>query len=133
MINQTLYNLQQNREAKKIASGVVDFLEKREADNGFRNYVLCNIHEVHKMKNEGMNPNDAMKVMLDRFKENLKKLLRQKERMADLNAELFLLHEEKEKEEQEEKKQKKLLHKRVKKDLKRLVKLAKKYNIPIKK
>ena len=133
MINQTLYNLQQNREAKKIASGVVDFLEKREADNGFRNYVLCNIHEVHKMKNEGMRPNDVMKVMLVRFKENLKKLLRQKERMADLNAELFLLHEEKEKEEQEEKKQKKLLHKRVKKDLKRLVKLAKKYNIPIKK
>ena len=51
----------------------------------------------------------TLKVMLDRFKENLKKLLRQKERMADLNAELFLLHEEKEKEEQEEKKQKKLL------------------------
>ena len=133
MINQTLYNLRKNREDKRIASGIVNFLEKRDADNGFRNYVACNIHEVNKMKNEGMKPNDVMKVMLDRFKENLKKLLREKERMAELRAEIFLLYEEKEKEEQEEKRQKKLLNKRVKKDLKRLVKLAKKYNIPIKK
>lgn len=133
MINQTLYNLRKNREDKKIAAGVANFFEQRDADNGFRNYVACNIHEVNKMKHEGMSPNDVMKVMLDNFKENLKKLLREKERMAELNAELFLLYEEKEKKEQEEKKQKKLLHKRVKKDLKRLVKLAKKYNIPIKK
>lgn len=133
MINQTLYNLRKNREDKRIASGIVNFLEKRDADNGFRNYVACNIHEVNKMKNEGMSPNDVMKVMLDKFKENLKKLLREKERMAELRAEIFLLYEEKEKEEQEEKRQKKLLNKRVKKDLKRLVKLAKKYNIPIKK
>jgi hypothetical protein len=133
MINKTLYNLRQNREAKRIASGVRDFLEKRDADNGFRNYIACNIHELQKMKNEGMNPNDAMKVMLDNFKENLTKLLREKERMAELKGEIFLLNEEKEKAEQEEKRQKKLLNKRVKKDLKRLVKLAKKYNIPIKK
>ena len=133
MINQTLYNLRKNREDKRIASGIVNFLEKRDADNGFRNYVACNIHEVNKMKNEGMSPNDVMKVMLDKFKENLKKLLREKERMAELRAEIFLLYEEKEKEEQEEKRKKKLLNKRVKKDLKRLVKLAKKYNIPIKK
>lgn len=133
MINQTLYNLRKNREDKRIASGIVNFLEKRDADNGFRNYVACNIHEVNKMKNEGMKPNDVMKVMLDKFKENLKKLLREKERMAELRAEIFLLYEEKEKEEQEEKRQKKLLNKRVKKDLKRLVKLAKKYNIPFKK
>ena len=133
MINQTLYNLRKNREDKRIASGIVNFFEKRDADNGFRNYVACNIHEVNKMKNEGMKPNDVMKVMLDKFKENLKKLLREKERMAELNAEIFLLYEEKEKEEQEEKRQKKLLNKKVKKDLKRLVKLAKKYNIPIKK
>lgn len=133
MINQTLYNLRKNREDKRIASGIVNFLEKRDADNGFRNYVACNIHEVNKMKNEGMSPNDVMKVMLDKFKENLKKLLREKERMAELRAEIFLLYEEKEKAEQEEKRQKKLLHKKVKKDLKRLVKLAKKYNIPIKK
>ena len=53
--------------------------------------------------------------------------------MAELMGEIFLLNEEKEKAEQEEKRQKKLLNKRVKKDLKRLVKLAKKYNIPIKK
>lgn len=133
MINRTLYNLRKNREDRKIASGIVNFLEKRDADNGFRNYVACNIHEVNKMKNEGMSHNDVTKVMLDRFKENLKKLLRQKEKEANLNAELFLLYEEKEKKEQKEKKQKKLLHKRVKKDLKRLFKLAKKYNIPIKK
>jgi DNA-directed RNA polymerase sigma subunit (sigma70/sigma32) len=133
MMNKTLYNLQKNREAKVIASGIVDFLEKKDADDGFRNYVLCNIHEIHKMKNEGINPNDAMEVMLDKFKENLKKLLREKERMSDLNAEIFLLNEEREKVKQYEKRQKKLLHKRVKKNLKRLVKLAKKYNIPIKK
>lgn len=133
MINKTLYNLQKNREAKAIASGIVDFLEKKDADDGFRNYVLCNIHEIHKMKNEGMSPNDAMKVMLDKFKEDLKKLLRQKERMSDLNAEIFLLNEEREKVKQYEKRQKKFFHKRAKKNLKRLVKLAKKYNIPIKK
>ena len=86
MINQTLYNLRKNREDKRIASGIVNFLEKRDADNGFRNYVACNIHEVNKMKNEGMSPNDVMKVMLDKFKENLKKLLREKERMAELKG-----------------------------------------------
>jgi lipoate-protein ligase A len=133
MINQTLYNLRKNREDKRIVSGIVNFLEKRDADIEFRNYVKCNIHELHKMKNEGMSPDDAMKVMLDNFKKNLKKLLREKERRAELKGEIFLLNEEKEKEEQEEKRQKKLLNKRVKKDLKRLVKLAKKYNIPIKK
>lgn len=133
MMNKTLYDLQKNREAKAIASGIVDFLEKKDADDGFRNYVFCNIYELHKMKNEGMNPNDAMKVMLNKFKENLKKILREKERMAELNAEIFLLNEEREKVKQDEKRQKKLLNKRVKKDLKRLVKLAKKYNIPIKK
>jgi len=133
MINQTLYNLRKNREDKRIVSGIVNFLEKRDADIEFRNYVKCNSHELHKMKNEGMSPDDAMKVMLDNFKKNLKKLLREKERRAELKGEIFLLNEEKEKEEQEEKRQKKLLNKRVKKDLKRLVKLAKKYNIPIKK
>ena len=133
MINQTLYNLRKNREDKRITSEIINFLEKKNADNEFRNYVKCNIHELHKMKNEGMSPDDAMKVMLDNFKENLKKLLREKERRAELKAEIFLLNEEKEKQEQEEKRQKKLLNKRVKKDLKRLVKLAKKYNIPIKK
>ena len=133
MINQTLYNLRKNREHKKFASGARDFLEKIDADIGFRNYVKCNSHELHKMINEGMSHDDAMKVMLDNFKENLKKILREKERMAELKAKIFLLNEEKEKAEQEEKRQKKLLNKRVKKDLKRLVKLAKKYNIPIKK
>ena len=114
MINQTLYNLRKNREDKRITSEIINFLEKN-ADNEFRNYVKCNIHELHKMKNEGMSPDDAMKVMLDNFKENLKKLLREKERRAELKAEIFLLNEEKRNKNKKKKDKRNFLIKELKK------------------
>ena len=54
MINKTLYNLQQNHEAKKIANGIVDFLEQRDKNVHFRNLDVLKFNE--KVDTVVMNP-----------------------------------------------------------------------------
>ena len=73
MINQTLYNLQKNHEAKQVANVIIDCLEKRDRDVGFRDYLLCNIPTLRKAMNENKDPNETVEELKVTYDENMKK------------------------------------------------------------
>ena len=127
MINQTLNSVQQEHEAKIVGDVMINSLNKED-----KNVIF--FFNVPTLREERIAEVEKEILLAKEEQEKQKRdKQREKERTAELKAKFFLLNEEEEKQKKEEKRQKKLLNKRVKKDLKRLVKLAKKYNIPIKK
>ena len=123
MINKTLYNLQQNYEAKQVANGIVDFLEKRDKDVGFRNYLLCNIPTLRKAMNENKDPNETMEELKVTYDENMEKknkeIKEREERIAEVNKEIFLAKEEEEKQKRDKQRERKRNKKKKRKKKKK--------------
>ena len=130
MINQTLYNLRRNLEAKRTAQGIVDYLERREKNLGFRNFLIQNKSLLIEAKNQKKEPNEALTEMVYKYHQNLDKIKQQGEKFAELNGQLVIA-KQKQKEEKEaivKKKRKKKKRRRKKKK-----KTIQKYNEEINK
>ena len=73
MINQTLYNLQQNHEAKIVGDAIINCLEQRDKDVNFRNFLLCNISTLRKAMHENKDPNETIEELKVTYNENMEK------------------------------------------------------------
>lgn len=131
MINKTLYNLQKNHEAKKIANGIVDFLEKRDKDVGFRNYLISNIPTLRKAMNEKKDSNETMEKLKVTYHENMEKknkeIKEREERIAEVNKESFLAEEEEEEQKRDKQRERKRNKKKKRKKKKVIQKAARDY------
>ena len=129
MINQTVYNLRRNLEAKKTAQGIVGYLEGTEKNRRFREFLIKNISLIREAKEQKKEPNKALQEMVDKYHKSLDKIKRQSEKFAELNGQLALALE-KQAEEKEEiiKKKKKKKKKRRKKKKKTIQKYNKEIN-----
>jgi len=118
MINQTVYNLRRNLEAKRNAQEIVNYLEGREKNRRFINFLKQNRKLLIEAKNQNKDPNEALTEMVDKYHQSLDKLEQEGERFAELNGQLVIA-----KEEQEEflKKNKKKKKKRKKKKCKEVI------------
>ena len=100
MINQTLYNLQQNHEAKIVGDAIINCLEQRDKDVNFRNFLLCNISTLRKAMHENKDPNETIEELKVTYNENMEKknkeIKERLERIAEVNKEIFLAKEEQE-------------------------------------
>ena len=117
MINQTLYNLRRNLEAKRTAQGIVDYLEQREKNIRFKNFLIQNKSLLIEAKNQKKEPNEALTEMVDKYHQSLEDLKQKGERFAELNGQLVIAKEEKEefikKKKKKKKKRKKKKYKEV--------------------
>ena len=130
MINQTLYNLRRNLEAKRNAQKIVDYLEGREKNRRFINFLKQNKTLLIEAKNQNKDPNEALTEMVDKYHKNLDKIEQQGEKFAELNGELVLALEKQAEEKEEIIKNKK---KKKKKRRKKKKKTIQKYNEEINK
>jgi len=124
MINKTLYNLQQNHEAKKIANGIVDFLEQRDKNVHFRNFLLGNIPTLRKAMHENKDPNETLEKMKVSYDENMERIKKKAERIANINGEIVIAKEEQEKEKQDKERERKKKKKKKRKKKKVIQKVA---------
>ena len=129
MINQTLYNLRRNYEAKIQAQGIVDYLEGREKNRRFIIFLNQNKSLLIEAKNQKKEPNEALQEMVDKYHQSLDKIEQQSEKFAELNGQLVIA-KQKQAEEKEEiiKKKKKKKKKRRKKKKKTIQKYNKEIN-----
>jgi len=130
MINQTLYNLRRNLEAKRTAQGIVDYLEGREKNIRFRNFLIQNKSLLIEAKNQKKEPNEALAEMVDKYHKNLDKIKQQGEKFAELNGQLVIAKQKQAEEKEEIVKKKK---KKKKKRRKKKKKTIQKYNEEINK
>jgi hypothetical protein len=117
MINQTVYNLRRNLEAKRTAQGIVDYLEGREKNIRFRNFLIQNKSLLIEAKNQKKEPNAALQEMVDKYHQSLDKIEQQGEKFAELNGQLVIAKEEKEEFIKNKKKKKKKRRKKKKKEV----------------
>lgn len=131
MINQTLYNLQKNHEAKQVANVIIDCLEKRDRDVGFRDYLLCNIPTLRKAMNENKDPNETVEKLKVTYDENMEKknkeIKERLERIAEVNKEILLAKEEQEKQKRDKQRERKRNKKKRRKKKKVIQKAARDY------
>ena len=129
MINQTVYNLRRNLEAKRTAQGIVDYLEGREKNRRFIIFLNQNKSLLIEAKNQKKEPNEALQEMVDKYHQSLDKIEQQSEKFAELNGQLVIA-KQKQAEEKEEiiKKKKKKKKKRRKKKKKTIQKYNKEIN-----
>ena len=129
MINQTVYNLRRNLEAKRTAQGIVDYLEQREKNRRFKNFLIQHKSLLIEAKNQKKEPNEALQEMVDKYHQSLDKIEQQSEKFAELNGQLVIA-KQKQAEEKEEiiKKKKKKKKKRRKKKKKTIQKYNKEIN-----
>jgi len=130
MINQTLYNLRRNLEAKRNAQGIVDYLEGREKNRRFINFLKQNKTLLIEAKNQNKDPNEALTEMVDKYHKSLDKIEQQSKKFAELNGELVLALEKQAEEKEEIIKKKK---RKKKKRRKKKKKTIQKYNEEINK
>ena len=116
MINQTLYNLRRNLEAKRNAQGIVDYLEGREKNRRFINFLKQNKTLLIEAKNQNKDPNEALTEMVDKYHKNLDKIEQQSKKFAELNGELVLALEKQAEEKEEIIKKKKRKKKKRRKE-----------------
>lgn len=123
MINQTLYNLRRNYEAKIQAREIVNFLEGREKNRRF--IIFLNQKENKSLlieaKNQKKDPNEALQEMVDKYHKSLDKIEQQSEKFAELNGQLVIAKQKQEEEKEEiiknKKKKKKKRRKKKKKTI----------------
>ena len=96
MINQTVYNLRRNLEAKRNAQEIVNYLEGREKNRRFINFLKQNKTLLIEAKNQNKDPNEALTEMVDKYHQSLDKIEQEGERFAELNGQLVIAEEEKE-------------------------------------
>ena len=130
MINRTLYNLRRNLEAKRNAQGIVDYLEGREKNRRFINFLKQNKTLLIEAKNQNKDPNEALTEMVDKYHKSLDKIEQQSKKFAELNGELVLALEKQAEEKEEIIKKKK---RKKKKRRKKKKKTIQKYNEEINK
>jgi len=130
MINQTVYNIRRNYEAKRTAQGIVDYLEGREKNRRFIKFLKQNITLLIEAKNQKKDPNEALKEMVDKYHQSLDKIEQQSEKLAELNGQLVIAKQKQAEEKEEIIKNKK---KKKKKRRKKKKKTIQKYNEEINK
>ena len=130
MINQTVYNLRRNLEAKRTAQGIVDYLEGREKNRRFIIFLNQNKSLLIEAKNQKKDPNEALTEMVDKYHKSLDKIEQQSEKFAQLNGQLVIAKQKQEEEKEEIIKNKK---KKKKKRRKKKKKTIQKYNKEINK
>ena len=130
MFNQTVYNLRKNLEAKRTAQRIVDYLERREKNLGFRNFLIQNITLLREAKDQKKDPNEALEELKNKYHQNLEEFIKKGERFAELTGQLVIAKEKQTEEKQENIKKKRKKKKRRRKKKKKTIQ---KYNEEINK
>ena len=131
MINQTLYNLQQNHEGKIVGDAIINCLEQRDKYVNFRNFLLCNISTLRKAMNENKDPNETIEKLKVTYDENMEKkdkeIKERLERTAEVNKEILLAKEEQEQQKRDKQRERKRNKKKKRKKKKVIQKAARDY------
>ena len=121
MINQTVYNLRRNLEAKRNAQEIVNYLEGIDKNRRFINFLKQNRLLLIEAKNQNKDPNEALTEMVDKYHKSLDKIEQQSEKFAELNGQLVIAKQKKAEEKEEiiknKKKKKKKRRKKKKKTI----------------
>lgn len=130
MFNQTVYNLRKKLEAKRSAQYIIDVLEQREKNLGFRNFLIQHKSLLIEAKEQKKKPNEALTEMVDKYHQNLELLKQKDEKIAKINGEIALALEKQSEEREEISKERKKKKKRRRKKKKKTIQ---KYNEEINK
>ena len=81
MFNQTVYNLRKKLEAKRSAQYILDYLEQREKNLGFKNFLKQHKSLLIEAKEQKKKPNEALTEMVDKYHKSLDKIEQKDEKI----------------------------------------------------